>query len=74
MHEKYIVSQASQAEVAHTTSATEGLPAAVASHAQAPLQLQPPQFNQGLRTGAGKGGAGGTRKCASCDKHLGRGP
>ena len=42
LHEKHIVMQASQAEVSHTTSAINGLPAAVSSVCQATAQLQPP--------------------------------
>ena len=66
LHEKEIVSQASHAEVVHTTSVIGGLPAEASSFCQPPLQLQPPRVDQATRKGHGKGGADGTRQCARC--------
>ncbi|DBA72284.1 TPA: hypothetical protein ACH3X2_010531 [Trebouxia sp. C0005] len=68
LHEKEIVSQASHAEVVHTTSVIGGLPAEASSFCQPPLQLQPPRADQATRKGHGKGDADGTRQCAQC-KH-----
>ncbi|DBB01725.1 TPA: hypothetical protein ACH3X1_000350 [Trebouxia sp. C0004] len=70
LHEKEIVSQASQAEVVHTTSAIGGLPAESSSYCQKPLQLQPPRDNQATRKGHGRGVADGTRQCGRCRKHA----
>ncbi|KAA6428326.1 MAG: hypothetical protein FRX49_01922 [Trebouxia sp. A1-2] len=52
LHEKEIVSQASHAEVVHTTSVTGGLPAEQPSFCQPPLQLQPPRDDPATRKGA----------------------
>ena len=64
--------QAIQAELSHTTSAINGLPAAVSAVCSATLQLQPPRDDQGLTRGTGKGGATGTRKCKQCHDHAGQ--
>ena len=72
LHEKHIVMQAIQAELSHTTSAINGLPAAVSAVCSATLQLQPPRDDQGLTRGTGKGGATGTRKCKQCHDHAGQ--
>lgn len=70
LHEKEIVSQASHAEVVHTTSVIVGLPAEASSFCQPPLQLQPPRDDQATRRGHGKGGAEGTRQCARCQRNA----
>lgn len=70
LHEKHIVSQASQAEAAHATSAIGGLPAEASSYCQQPLQLQPPTDDQGSRRGSGPGAAGGTRNCKRCKDNV----
>ena len=70
LYEKYVVSQASQAEAAHATSAINGLPAAAAAECQAPLQLQPPKPDQGITQAHGPGGAGATRVCKKCKKNI----
>ena len=65
-HEKWIVSQASQAEVAHATSAIHGLPAEASALCRTSLQLQPPRDGQLIGGGSGLGGKNGTRKCNRC--------
>ena len=64
LHGQEIVSQASHAELVHTTSVIGGLPAETSSFCQPPLQLQPPRDDQATRRGHGKGGAEGTRQDA----------
>ena len=70
LHEKEIVSQASQPEVVRTISVIGGLPAETSSFCQLPLQLQPPRDDQATRKSHGKGGADGSRQCARCKQHA----
>lgn len=50
-----------------------GVPAAALLNCQVPSEEQQlPQDEHGIMRGSGPGGAGGTRKCGRCERHVGK--
>lgn len=75
---RYVVLQANltRTEVARAIckhAAILGVPAAALLNCQVPLQKQQLAQNEhGITRGSGPGGAGGTRKCGRCVRHIGK--